>query len=46
MYENKDEIINDLSVTISKIETLEATNNERLLKMSTKLNNVNNNLVN
>jgi len=42
MYENKDEIINDLSVVISKIETLEMSNNERLQKLSTKLNDVNN----
>ena len=46
IYENKDEIINDLSVVISKIETLEISNNERLLKLSTKLNDTNNNLVN
>ena len=42
MYENRDDIINDLSVVISKIETLEANNNERLQKLSTKLNDVNN----
>ena len=42
MYENRDEIINDLSVVISKIEILEANNNERLYKLSTKLNDANN----
>jgi len=46
MYENKDDIVSDLSVVISKIESLEISNNERLLKLSTKLNDTNNNLVN
>ena len=42
MYENKDDIVSDLSVVISKIESLEMSNNERLQKLSTKLNDVNN----
>ncbi len=41
-YKNKDEIINDLSAVISKIEILEANNNDRLQKLSTKLNDANN----
>ena len=42
MYENRDDIVSDLSVVISKIESLEISNNERLQKLSTKLNDVNN----
>ena len=42
MYENRDDIVSDLSVVISKIESLEMSNNERLQKLSTKLNDVNN----
>ena len=42
MYENRDDIASDLSVVISKIESLEMSNNERLQKLSTKLNDVNN----
>jgi len=42
MYENRDDIVSDLSVVISKVESLEMSNNERLQKLSTKLNDVNN----
>jgi hypothetical protein len=42
MYENRDDIVSDLSAVISKIEILEANNNERLYKLSTKLNDANN----
>ena len=42
MYENRDDIVSDLSVVISKIESLEMSNNERLQKLSTKLNDANN----
>ena len=42
IYENRDDIVSDLSVVISKIESLEISNNERLQKLSTKLNDVNN----
>jgi hypothetical protein len=36
MYENRDDIVSDLSVVISKIESLEMSNNERLQKLSIK----------